>query len=92
MDKEELLSKIEKIEKELQKLKLELQEEKPRAEEPRKPKKGDLVKILNPKAGQDKIGRIIRIGKETGFVTINTKKGKVVRSERNIRIIKEETK
>lgn len=43
---------------------------------------GDRVRIKNPRNGQARYGRVCRIGKE--FITVETKKGKVVRKIHNL--------
>jgi hypothetical protein len=42
------------------------------------------VKILNPRKGQEPEGTVSRIGTDTKFVTVETKKGKVIRHLSNI--------
>mmetsp|Transcript_14376 Transcript_14376/g.26998 ORF Transcript_14376/g.26998 Transcript_14376/m.26998 type:complete len:83 (+) Transcript_14376:149-397(+) len=80
MDNKNILSRIKEIETELQNLKLQLTNESTR------PTVGDLVEILNPKRGQETTGRISKIGR---YITVQTKKGKVVRSFKNIRVVQE---
>ena len=47
---------------------------------------GDRVNIRNPKNGQASSGRVCRIGKE--YVTVETRKGKVVRKSYNLKKVK----
>lgn len=92
MDEGTIRSRISKLEKELKELKLEVAQVKKKDESTRnktsKPEVGDLVGILNPRKGQETQGNISRIGRETKFVTIDTKKGKVVRHISNITVLK----
>jgi hypothetical protein len=92
MEGEDIQARINKIEQELKELKLDLsrknREAKTRTEEAGVLEIGRSVRILNPRKGQKTQGTIVRIGKETGFVTIETKKGKVARHKSNIVVIK----
>lgn len=70
---EELTSKIEELTLVVRKGEKEL-------------KIGDRVNIRNPKNGQASSGRVCRIGKE--YVTVETRKGKVVRKSYNLKKVK----
>ena len=70
---EELTSKIEELTLVVRKGEKEL-------------KIGDSVNIRNPKNGQASSGRVCRIGKE--YVTVETRKGKVVRKSYNLKKVK----
>jgi predicted nucleic acid-binding Zn-ribbon protein len=91
MKEETIQERIEKIEDELKRLKLELAQSKKKIsnanDHSREPKIGDRVRILNPRKGQEKEG-IVFLGKETNYVSVQTKKGKVVRHQSNIAVIK----
>jgi transcription elongation GreA/GreB family factor len=92
MESRDIQARITKIEQELRELKLDLSrrdEEKDRTENTGNLEIGSRVRILNPKKGQKTQGTIVRIGKETGYITIETKKGKVVRHKSNVTVIAE---
>ena len=82
--KEDLLHRINEIEDQLETLKLEVQELDETGEErPSSTKSffkiGDRVKILNPRFGQGNQGVVCKSNAETGWVTVQTTKGKVRR-------------
>ena len=82
-----LIKRIEEIEEQLRGLKLELEIEVEPAKKPTKDraiKVGDEVKILNPRSGQDKEGVVTRINSLTKYVSIQTTKGIVVRTRKNV--------
>jgi hypothetical protein len=88
MDEEDIHARIERLEKELKELKLELSTKRDNAENQKQTKRivsGDLVEILNPRKGQEKTGTVVRVGSDTNYVTVNTKSGKVVRLASNVR-------
>jgi putative ribosome biogenesis GTPase RsgA len=93
MSEENINERIKKIESGLQKLKLDLRTRKANEEERKnqKPRVGDWVRFLNPRQGQEQVGTVTRIGTSTNYVTIDTKKGKVVRQILNIEVISKET-
>jgi hypothetical protein len=86
MDRNErVIKRIEEIEEQLRSLKLELKKE--AKETPAKDKTievGDEVRILNPRSGQDRTGVVTRINSLTKYVSIQTKKGIVVRTRKNV--------
>jgi hypothetical protein len=88
MNHETVLKKIAALEQELKQLKLEVNKATKEGEvhtnTKRKPRVGDRVKILNPRKGQEPEGTVSRIGTDTKFVTVETKKGKVIRHLSNI--------
>jgi hypothetical protein len=96
MNEAEIKERIKKIELDLQKLKLDLttrENAKERKElENKEPRVGDRVQILNPRKGQEEVGTITRIGATTKYVTIDTKRGKVVRQIANIKVISRENR
>ena len=83
-DRSNIIKKIEDIERQLRELKIELGQQKPiKITGPYET--GEEVVILNPKTGQGKSGKLIKINPITRYVTIDTtnsqgKKEKVVRS------------
>lgn len=92
MNSDEILTKIARIEKELSELKIGLTrreiDSRTTGHQLEELKVGDRVKILNPRKGQRDQGTISRIGKETNYVTVDTKTGKVVRHRSNVSIIR----
>ena len=87
--KEDLLHRINEIEDQLKTLKLEVQQLDVVDEERFDPKRsffkiGDSVKILNPRYGQEDQGVVCKSNAETGWVTVQTKKGKVRRQFFNV--------
>lgn len=95
-EKEKILQRIEEIEVELRKLKLDLNTNyktvEKKTNDTRTVQEGDLVLILNPRRGQKNKGTVVKIGADTNYVTVNTSKGKVVRHISNVRPIKKEEK
>jgi hypothetical protein len=81
-----IVKKIEDLEEQLRDLKLELQRESepPKSTKERTIEIGDEVRILNPRAGQDKKGVVIKINSLTKYVSIRTTKGTVVRTKKNV--------
>ena len=85
----EILKTIQELEKQLNKLKLELTEN----ESKRKPSPieiGDKVIILNPRVGQGSRGTVIRLNRYTNRATVEAKgtagqKQKIVRAIHNVR-------
>ena len=81
-----IIQKIEDLEKQLRDLKLKLKKE----TEPSKSTKdrtikiGDEVRILNPRAGQDRKGVVTKINSLTKYVSVQTTKGTVVRTRKNV--------
>ena len=87
--KEDLLHCINGIKDQLKTLKLEVQELDEADGERLDSKKsffkiGDRVKILNPRYGQEDQGVVCKSNAETGWVTVQTKKGKVRRQFFNV--------
>lgn len=80
--------KIEQLTRKVQSLEKELRDNKSKAKGKEKTnlKIGDRVKIRNPSSGQANSGRVCRVGTE--YITVNTKKGKVVRKIRNLQKVK----
>lgn len=91
MSGEEIQKKIERLERELKQLKLEISEEKEATKRQNKstatPSIGDRVKILNPNRGQESQGTVVRVGR-SNYVTVCTSKGKVVRLHSNLQVIR----
>lgn len=89
---EELTSKIEELTLVVRKLEKEIKDkesstkEKGKNKGEKKLKIGDRVNIRNPRNGQASSGRVCRIGKE--YVTVETRKGKVVRKSYNLKKVK----
>ena len=84
----ETIKRIEELENQLRKLKLELKQEnklysKSATKNPPL-KLGDEVEILNPKKGQESYGTIVNFNKKTDYVTVQTTRGKVVRAQFNV--------
>ena len=83
-DNTDIINKIEQIERQLRELRIELGRQNPiRKTGPYEI--GEEVEILNPKAGQGKGGKLIKVNQITRYVTIDStntkgKKEKVVRS------------
>ena len=83
---------IEDLTKKIEELTVEVKElrEKVKGDISKESKKelrvGDRVAIRNPRRGQATSGLICRIGEE--YVTVNTKRGKVVRKAHNVRKVK----
>ena len=77
----EILQQILEIEQLTRKLRIDL-EERSSQQRTGKLQIGDKVKILNPKKGQEKTGTVSKIG--AFRVTIETKKGKVIRAYKNL--------
>ena len=82
-NRERIIGKIEELEKALQELKIELIEE-GKSYNKREINVRDEVTILNPRKGQKNQGTVCKYSKVTGFVTIQTDKGKVVRTRGNV--------
>ena len=83
-DNSHIIKKIEDIEQQLRKLRIELGKGKP-FKRTGPYKTGEEVVILNPRVGQGKSGKLLKINSITRYVTIDTtnsngKKEKVVRS------------
>ena len=80
----DIINKIEEIERQLRELRIELGQRRPgRRTGPYEI--GEEVDILNPKAGQAKSGKLLKVNQITRYVTIDTtnslgKREKVVRS------------
>jgi len=80
----DIIKQIEDIEEQLKRLRIELGEGKP-IKRTGQYKTGEEVLILNPKAGQGKSGKLLKVNQITRYVTIDTinsrgNKEKVVRS------------
>ena len=89
-DNTDIINKIEQIERQLRELRIELGQR--RSGTRTGPYKiGEEVEILNPRGGQAKSGKLLKVNQITRFVTIDTintltkRKEKVVRSIGNIR-------
>ena len=88
--KEDLLQRISDIEEQLQSLKLEVQELEDQGQESPSPRSkkfyevGDHVRITNPRFGQDSEGVVCKANFESGWVTVQTTKGKVRRQYFNL--------
>ena len=78
---DEIIKQINEIEKLTRNLRIDLEERSSR-QPTGKLTIGDRVKILNPKKGQEKTGTVSKIG--AFRVTIDTQKGKVIRSFHNL--------
>ena len=83
-DNSNIIKKIEDIERQLRELRIELGKGKP-LQRTGSYETGEEVVILNPKVGQGKSGKLLKINPITRYVTIDTtnskgKKEKVVRS------------
>jgi hypothetical protein len=78
---EEILQQILEIEQLTRKLRIDL-EERSSKQQTGKLQIGDKVNILNPKKGQETTGTVSKIG--AFRVTIETKKGKVIRAYKNL--------
>ena len=91
--KEELIQRISEIEDQLRALKIEVQELEDQSQESSVPRSkkfyevGDRVRINNPKYGQDSEGVVFKANFETGWITIQTTKGKVRRQYFNISLV-----
>lgn len=81
---QQIIKKIEDLEKQLKNLKLELQQEEP---EP-KFKIGDVVNILNPKRGQPSAGSIHKLHTRTSRATVITQLYNPRRQVKTIRLLK----
>ena len=87
--KEDLIKRIADIEDQLRALRFEVEDWDNQEQESQAPTKkfytiGDRVQINNPRFGQDKEGVVIRANFETGWVTVQTSKGKVRQQYFNI--------
>ena len=86
--KEDLIQRITEIEEQLRALKVEVQELEDQDQQAQPAKKfyeiGDQVVINNPRFGQDREGIVSKANFETGWITIQTTKGKVRRQYFNI--------
>ena len=83
-DNTDIINKIEDIERQLRELRIELGKQKP-IKRTGPYEIGEEVVILNPKVGQGKSGKLIKVNQITRYVTIDTinstgKREKVVRS------------
>ena len=76
-----IIKQIEEIEKLTRNLGIDL-EERSSKQQTGKLQIGDKVKVLNPKKGQEATGTVSKIG--AFRVTIETKKGKVIRAYKNL--------
>ena len=87
--KDDLIQRINEIEEQLRSLKIELQdlyehEEDNQNQQQSFFKIGDRVKILNPCFHQESQGIVCKANAETGWVTVQTTKGKIRRQFFNI--------
>ena len=87
--KDDLIQRINKIEEQLRSLKLELQDLHKHEEDNWNQQQsffkiGDRVKIVNPRFGQESQGIVCKANTETGWVTVQTTKGKIRRQFFNI--------
>ena len=83
----QIIGKINELEKALQELRIEILEEDTNEHKKKNKEElrvGDEVTILNPKRGQRSHGTICKYNKVTGYVTVQTESGKIVRSRSNI--------
>ena len=101
MKTEEIIEKIKDLEAQLSQLRIELENERPKAESTERKKKsqkkaslpikiGEEVLVLNPKKGQGKEGIVTKVNVLTGYGTVETvnernKVEKVVRKLKNLR-------
>ena len=87
----EIIRKIEDLQRQLDELKLELQQEEgERITSPSPIEVGDSVDILNPRAGQGTNGIVTRINRYTNRITVEARNAKgynqkVVRAIQNVR-------
>ena len=84
---EGIITKIEELEIQLQQRRIELEvlnKDTNHQEVEKDLNLGDEVVILNPKSGQERFGTVIKYNHNTGYVTIKTKKGKVIRKKDNV--------
>ena len=90
---EELTTKVEELTLEIKKLEKSIKGDETKKTEKKKKKSklqiGDSVRIKNPRNGQAKAGKVCRIGEEC--ITVETKRGKVVRKYYNLNKIEEES-
>ena len=87
--KDDLIQRINEIEEQLRSLKIELQdlyehEEDNQNQQQSFFKIGDRVKILNPRFSQENQGIVCKANAETGWVMVQTTKGKIRRQFFNI--------
>ena len=80
--KDDLIQRINEIEEQLRSLKIELQDLHEHEEGNRNQQQsffqiGDRVKIVNPRFGQESQGTVCKANAETGWVTVQTTKGKI---------------
>ena len=93
--KEEIIKKIAEIEDQLRALRFEVedwdhqerQEQERQAAAQRFYEVGDRVRINNPRFGQDDIGIVHKANAETGWVTVQTPKGRVRRQHFNLTLL-----
>ena len=84
---ESIITKIEELEVQLQQLRIELEvlnKDTNHQEVKEDLKLGNEVVILNPKLGQERFGTVNKYNHNTGYVTIKTRKGKVIRKKDNV--------
>ena len=94
--KEEIIKKIAEIEDQLRALRFEVedwdhrerQEQESQAAAQRFFEIGDRVRISNPRFGQNDIGIVHKANIETGWVTVQTPKGKVRRQHFNLTLLR----
>ena len=79
---DQLLKKIEELEKQLADLKLELTQAKPKKSD--RLSVGEEVNVLNPGRGQESQGTISKVNYKTGRATVSTTKGKISRVFKNL--------
>lgn len=93
---EDIIGTIERIQRDLEKLKIAIEtKSKVKKERTREIKVGDLVSITNNlRSGQEREGEVTKYNKETGFITIRGRKrgNLTVRKISNVRKIDEYTK
>ena len=86
--KSELLKRISEIEQQLRDLKLEVQNFEEDTQERTSTKRffeiGDSVIIINPRFGQGSEGIVTKANPNTGWITVQTDRGKVRRQHFNL--------
>ena len=82
---ENIIKKIEDIQRQLQELKLELTEPDEQENTTGRIEIGDEVDIVNPNKSQEKTGFVIKTNYITGRATVKTTKGNVVRKFTNLK-------
>ena len=82
---ENIIKRIEEIEKQLKELKLELTEPSEKEQKTGRIEVGDIVEIVNPNKSQEKEGTVVKTNYLTNRATVQTNKGNVVRKFTNLK-------